>query len=128
MRSLRHLTARHRVCTLLTNSTVGAQTSSNLQYRRRPEENVSIFVSIIGKPALGKTFAHLVDNSILLSTLPETKRDAERAYGTDRSDAEYSSASVLEMLTDRNGSQAEKWAVFHIKGGTDIRLIQLKPY
>jgi len=107
---------------------VGVQTSSNLQYRRRPEENVSIFASIIGKPALGKTFAHLVDTSILLSTIPETRRDAERAYGTDSGDPDYSSASVLEVLTDRSGSQAEKWAVFHIKKGMEIRLIQLKPY
>jgi len=96
---------------------VGVQTSSNLQYRRRPEENVSIFASIIGKPALGKTFAHLVDTSILLSTIPQPRRDAD-----------YSSAGVLEVLTDRNGFQAEHWAVFHITGGTSIKLIQLKPY
>ncbi len=128
MRSLRHLTARHRVCTLLTNSMVGVQTSSNLQYRRRPEENVSIFASIIGKPALGKTFAHLVDTSILLSTIPQPRRDAERPYGTDLSDGDYSSAGVLEVLTDRNGFQAEHWAVFHITGETSIKLIQLKPY
>lgn len=107
---------------------VGVQTSSNLQYPRRPEENVSILASIIGKPALGKTFAHLIDTSILLSTIPETRRDAKRAYGTDRGDAEYSSAGVLEVLTDRNGPQAEHWAVFHITDGMNIRLIQLKPY
>ena len=89
---------------------------------------MSIFASIIGKPALGKTFAHLVDTSILLSTIPETRNDAERAYGTDRSDADYSSAGVLEVLKDRNGSQAEHWAVFHIKDGTNIKLIKLKPY
>jgi len=107
---------------------VGVQTSSNLQYRRRPEENVSIFASIIGKPALGRTFAHLVDTSILLLTIPEIRRDAERAYGIDRRDADYLSAGVLEVLTDRNGSQAERWAVFHITDGINIRLIQLKPF
>lgn len=92
------------------------------------EDNVSIFASTIGKPALGRTFAHQVDTSIILSTLPETRKDAERAYGSDPDDADYRRAGVLEVLKDRNGSRAEKWAVFHIIVGADIRLIQLKPF
>ena len=129
-RSLHQLTVRHHLCTLVTNSIVGVQSSSHPQYEyhRRKEDNVSIFASIVGKPALGSAFAHLVDTSILLSTLPKTREDAESAYGNDRGDTKFARAGVLEVLKDRNGTRAEKWAAFDIKSGADIRAIQLRPY
>lgn len=126
MRSLHHLTLRYQIITILINSIVGIQTSSRSQ-QRRAEDDVSIFASTVGKPALGKFFAHSVDTSLLLSTIPTTKRDAEIACGGERAGAKFSSAGVLEVLKDRYGSRADGWAAFHIQNGTEILSIHTKP-
>ena len=77
MRTLACTTTHHHICTILTNGVVGLGPGSG-NYKRRPEDNVSIFASTIGKPALGKTFAYLIDTSLFLSLVPPTSNDAVR--------------------------------------------------
>ena len=114
MRSLHFLTSRHHICAVLTNAAVGLYASSNREYKRRPEDNVSVFSSTPGKPALGKTFTYLIDTSIFLSTIPKTAKNAAIAYG-DRGDASsFRKAIVLEVLKDRCGSREGRWATFEI--------------
>lgn len=127
MRSLHRLTVPYTICVLMTNSIVGVHTSSNPQYRRHPEGDVSIFASIIGKPALGKTFTYLVDTSIFLSSLPKTRDDAESAYGGDSGTKNFATAGILEVLKDRESNRAGRWAAFDLLNGIDIRMIQLRP-
>lgn len=126
MRSLHHLSVKFAICTIVTNSVVGVHPSANPQYHRRPEDNVSIFASIMGKPALGKTFAYLVDISILLSSLPKTREDAEAAYGGDNESKDFASAGIFEVLKDRRGVQAGRWTAFDIIRGIDIKSIHLQ--
>ena len=106
---------------------VSTQPSSTHQRRYRPEDDVSIFTSVTGKPALGKSFAHLIDRSILLSSLPASKADARSAYGSDRPDPKFSSLGIFEVLKDRNSRQAENWVAFNIESGKNIRAIELQP-
>lgn len=119
-RTLRHLTHRHHILTLLTNAAVGLS-PSNHSYPRRPEENASIFSSTQGKPALGKTFAYLIDTSIYLSTVPKTKEDAEVAFGGGGGDGAWEKVGVLEVLRDRNGGREGRWGAFEIVDGIELR-------
>ena len=112
MRSLHFLTSRHHICTILTNAAVGLNASSNQAYKRRPEDNVSVFSSTIGKPALGKTFTYLIDTSIFLSAIPKAGNDAAIAYGNRDPASSFKSAFVLEVLKDRCGSREGRWAAF----------------
>ena len=113
MRSLRHLTSRRHICSILINAAVGLNPSANPSYPRKAQENASIFVATAGKPALGKAFTYLVDTSIFLSAIPKTRLDAEIAYGGGDA-AELKRVGVLEVLKDRFGTQEGRWAVFEI--------------
>lgn len=114
MRSLHFLTSRHHICTILTNAAVGLSDSSNREYKHRPEDNVSVFSSTLGKPALGKTFTYLIDTSIFLSAMPKTANDAAIAYGNRGDASSFKKAIVLEVLKDRSGSREGRWATFEI--------------
>lgn len=114
MRSLHFLTSRHHICTVLTNTVVGITPSSNQEYKRRLEDNVSVFSSTPGKPALGKTFTYLIDTSIFLSTIPKTANDAAIAYGNRGDASSFRKIFVLEVLKDRCGSREGRWAAFEI--------------
>ena len=114
MRSLHFLTSRHHICTVLTNAAVGLSASTNREYKRRPEDNVSMFSSTPGKPALGKTFTYLIDTSIFMSTIPKTASDAAIAYGNRGDASSFKKAIVLEVLKDRCGSREGRWATFEI--------------
>ena len=113
MRSLRHLTYRRHICSILTNTAVGLNPSSNPKYERRAQDNVSIFAATVGRPALGKLFTHLVDTSILLSVIPKLRLDAEMAYG-EADAAGWKKVGVLEVLKDRFNTQEGQWATFEI--------------
>ena len=114
MRSLHFLTSRHHICTVLTNAVVGITTSSNQEYKRRLEDNVSVFSSTPGKPALGKTFTYLIETSIFLSMIPKTANDAAIAYGNRGDTSSFKKAFILEVLKDRCGSREGRWAAFEI--------------
>ncbi|KAL2055919.1 hypothetical protein ABVK25_003561 [Lepraria finkii] len=114
MRLLHHLTSRRHICTILTNAAVGLTSSNNPEYRRRPEDSVSVFSSIMGKPALGKTFTYLIDTSVFLSVVPKTAIDAVIAFG-DRGDrVSFREAFILEVLKDRCGTRGGRWAAFEM--------------
>lgn len=121
MLSLHHLTKRRQMCTILTNSVVGLNTSETSQYRRQPEEDVSIFSSLVGKPALGKSFTYLIDTSILLSALPKRVEDTDAAYGDNNEKRKAQYSGILEVVQDKHGTRAEGWAAFEIIDGVDIR-------
>ena len=120
MRSLHHLTSRYHICTILTNAAVGHNLSSNSQYRRGPREDVSIFSSTMGKPALGKTFTFLIDTSIFLSTVPKTSGDATIAFGGGGQASSYQKALIIEVLKDRCGTREGRWAAFEIASEVKI--------
>ena len=117
MRSLRHLTTRHNICTLLLNSAVGL--SPSLTNHRHSTSNASIFSSTLGKPALGKSYAYCIDTSVFISRVPKGGEDAEKEYtgggGVVR-------VGVLEVLADRYGEREGWWGSFEIgAGGLGIR-------
>ena len=114
MRSLHHLTSRHHICTILTNAAVSRNHSRNPEYQHGPREDVSIFSSTMGKPALGRTFTFLIDTSIFLSTVPKTSNDATVAFGDGGEVSSYQKALILEVLKDRCGTREGRWAAFDI--------------
>ena len=118
-RSLRLLTMTHDLCTIVVNAAVGLASS---HYPRRPEENVSIFASTKGKPALGKTYAYLVDTSIFLSQVPKTRKDAETAYGQGQGDKrQWQDVGIFEVLKDRLGAREGRWGAFEMRDGLGLR-------
>ena len=121
MRSLRHLTSRHHICTILTNAAVSRTLSNKPEYQHGPREDVSIFSSTMGKPALGKTFTFLIDTSIFLSTVPKTSADATVAFGDGGEARSYQKALILEVLRDRCGTREGRWAAFEI--ATDVKIV-----
>ncbi|KAL8967055.1 MAG: hypothetical protein Q9197_005640 [Variospora fuerteventurae] len=124
MRSLHHLTKRRHICTLLMNAAVGLR-SQNTQYHRRPEDQVSVFASTVGKPGLGKHFSYLVDTSIFLSTLPRSKDDADVAYGDARESRKYEEVGMIEVLKDRYGSREGRWSAFVMEAGLELRGVRM---
>ncbi len=120
MRSLYLLTTRRRICTILINAMVGLNKSIGPNYRRKQEDDASIFASTAGKPALGKKYAHLINTSILLSSIPKTKADAEIAYGRDGHRGGWETVGVLEVIKDRYGAREGRWATFGILADTEL--------
>ena len=120
MRSLHHLTSRYHICTILTNAAVGKNLSTDPEYRHGPREDVSIFSSTMGKPALGKTFTFLIDTSVFLSTVPKTSDDANIAFGGGGKAPWYQKALILEVLKDRCGAREGRWAAFEIAAEVKI--------
>lgn len=120
MRSLQHLTSRYHICTILTNAAVGMNPSRNPEYQHGPREDVSIFSSTMGKPALGKTFTFLIDTSVFLSTVPKTSDDAFIAFGEGGKSSSYQKALILEVLKDRCGTREGRWAAFEIAAEVEL--------
>lgn len=120
MRSLGHLCTRQSICALLVNSAVGLNPSNNPTYQRRAQDNVSIFESTAGKPALGKSFSYLIDTSVFLSKIPKTREDAEIAFD-DGNARQWNSVGVFEVLKDKRGTREGQWALFRIVNGVSLR-------
>ena len=114
MRSLSHLTSLNHLCTILTNAAVGVNPSNKSGYYRRLNDNVSVFASTKGKPALGKMFTYLIDTSIFLSRVPKTTADAVAAYGNMSRADTWTNALVIEVLKDRKSGREGRWAAFEI--------------
>ena len=123
MRSLRHLTTRQQICTIISNAVVGLVLSKNQLYQQKPEENASIFYSIAGKPALGKSFTYLIDTSIMLSSLPKTAEDAGSEYGDNIQGRKPQYCGILEVLHDKNGIRAEDWVAYEMIDSLKLRSI-----
>ena len=121
MRSLYLLTSRRRICTVLINAVVGISRRKAPGPTRESDDNASIFAATIGKPALGKAYAHLIDTSIFLSSIPKTQADAVMEYGEDDDRSAWKSVGVVEMISDRYGVCEGHWATFEVHGGIDLR-------
>ncbi|KAK5727021.1 hypothetical protein LTR15_002912 [Elasticomyces elasticus] len=96
MRSLAHLTRTYGLYTLLLNGVTS--------YSQSREETPSIFSSCVLRPALGKSFASLVDLHMLVHAVPRTAADARIVYGGQheiKRGAEPEVTKVLEVLQDR---------------------------
>ena len=94
--------------------------SSSLHRRVfHPSDNVSIFASISGKPALGRTYTYLIDTSIFLSTIPKTQDDVEIAFGGRP--GKFFNVGILEVLKDRYGEREGEWGAFEIVDGVELR-------
>ncbi|KAI9812153.1 MAG: hypothetical protein M1827_004819 [Pycnora praestabilis] len=95
-------------------------TNSFIRQPRKPDDNVSIFSSTLGKPALGKSFAYCVDMQVFLSKIPRTREDAEEIYGGEGGGGGTTGgaemASVMEVIADRSGEREGRWAAFMIDG------------
>lgn len=93
MRSLRHLTQTHSICTILLN---GVSSYSNTK-----DESPSIFSSCALQPALGRAFAYAVDVHLLVHQV------ARAAGGREK-------VSVVEVLQDRYAGRSGRWAAFTV--------------
>ncbi|KAI9891380.1 MAG: hypothetical protein M1814_002893 [Vezdaea aestivalis] len=135
LRSLSHLAKHHCICVLLLNNAVGMRSrsprrSSDPSLSHQPSESydntraaqnssetfrndgddISVFDSVPGRPALGKTFTHFVDVHVWLSQVPWTMNDSELiARGRDKR-AKY--IRVLEVLADKLGDRQDWWGGF----------------
>lgn len=108
MRSLAHLTRTHSLCTIVMNSTISTKTTN---YK---EESPSAFSSCSVRPALGKTWTHLVDVHLLVHQMPKKERDAKVLYGGQRADGVIEMVSVVEVLQDGYDGRVGKWAAFSV--------------
>lgn len=114
MRSLRHLTQQHRLCTIIVN---GVTSSSK-------DEAPSIFSSCSLRPALGKSFAYMLDTHILVHQLRRSAAAAQAPHHQGHNATgliEVSeSISVLEVLHSRYHRGGENWATFELKDGWKV--------
>ncbi|TKA75299.1 hypothetical protein B0A55_07601 [Friedmanniomyces simplex] len=119
LRSLSHLTqTHHHLCTLLLNGTTTYPPA-------KLEEPPSIFSSCALHPALGRTFAYLLDVHLLVHAVPKTAGDARRVYdggklegGKDERCAEV--VEVVEVLLDRGGGRVGKWTGFVVDADGEL--------
>ncbi|KAI9864496.1 MAG: hypothetical protein M1824_005201 [Vezdaea acicularis] len=120
-RSLSRLTRQHDLLTLLLNDAVGlvpynppppkvldTDTDASTQQHERPHqsarEDVSIFASSHGRPALGRTWGHCIDMQIWLSMQP---REGGREV------------RVLEVVSEREGRGTGRWGILTERNGGD---------
>ncbi|KAK0936965.1 hypothetical protein LTR29_011464 [Friedmanniomyces endolithicus] len=115
IRSLAHLTRTHCLCTLLLNGTT--------TYSQSKEDTPSIFSSCTLRPALGKTFAYMLDLHLLVHVIPKTAADARRVYGSKhegKSEQEAELVEVIEVLQDRHGSRVGKWTALTLDTSSNL--------
>lgn len=116
MRSLAHLTRTFNVCTILHNATMTYLTNSS------GEPTPSIFTSCTLRPALGKSFAYLLDTHLLLHRVPLTAADAKTVYAAHSAIPKSSQklASVLEVIQDRISNRTGHWSAFRADGDGNL--------
>ena len=88
----------------------------------RPSDNASIFTSTSGKPALGRTYAYLIDTSVFLSSIPKAREDAATAFGgSGREGEKWESVGIVEVLRDRYSDREGEWGAFEINAGVELK-------
>ena len=109
MRSLAHLTLAQHICTILHNAVMTYQPKSP-----NTEPTPSIFSSCTLRPALGRSFAYLLDTHLLLHRPPLTAADAKSVYAAHSAIPKSNErmASVLEVLQDRHSDRVGHWSAF----------------
>jgi hypothetical protein len=119
MRSLAHITRTHDVCTVLHNATVNYPTKSST------DPTPSIFTSCTLRPALGKSFAYLLDTHLLLHRVPLTAADAKSVYAAHSAIPKSSQklVSVLEVLQDRHSDRVGHWSAFRAEADGSLTAV-----
>ena len=119
--SLEHLTKQRRICTVLVNDVADSTGPTGNRHRRRSEEDISLFPTTRGKPALGRSFAYLVDLSLFLSIVPRNADKVQHSStGHLRQRPAGQHAHIAEVLKDRNGLREGRWAAFDVERGLAI--------
>ena len=115
MRSLAHLTTTHRLCTMLINDAIP---KANVK-----DESPSIFTTCAVRPALGRSFEHVLDTHLLVHRAPTktTNPDVDQnGPQVGRFNAD-NVVSVVEMLQDRDGGGLGRWSTFTLDEGGRIK-------
>lgn len=107
--SLRRLVENWKVCVLLINGVVGAGHAAP-RYPTGGNGRSSIFEMITAQPALGKSYAALVDLSLYSSRVPNEILQTQERFD------QKSQISILEVLQDRKGRRGGNWALFRTDG------------
>ena len=98
-RSLNSLVKEHGICVLLLNAVVSVgQTDAG----RAPAEEQMV----MGKPALGKRYAEVVDLSIYVSSNASASRSSE----------DEENVRTFEIIEDHGGHREGKWCQFQTDG------------
>ena len=76
---------------------------------------------MLGKPALGRSFAYLVDLSVWVSNTDATQDPRPNSHTSHplRPGAR-DRIGIFEVLKDRNGAREGMWAAFDIKNETTL--------
>lgn len=103
MRSLNHLTTTHRLCTIILNDTI-----PTTKYK---EEAPSAFAACTVRPALGRSFEHMLDTHLLV----------HRSLVRSPEELVSDSVSVVEVIQDRSGSSLGQWSAFKVDDSGNIK-------
>ncbi|KAK4507390.1 hypothetical protein PRZ48_001125 [Zasmidium cellare] len=99
MRSLRHITRQHELCTIMFGTASNKPASE--------EDTASLFASCTIRPALGPTYGQLLDVHLYLHQIPSRKAaDAEQAGKA------VEMVNILEVVQDTIGMRYGRWAPF----------------
>src|SRR5256885_9447411 len=105
-RSLSNLARDFNVCVIILN---GCRT-----FKDDTDDSVSIFSSIKGKPALGKTFRSFCDVHVFLSQVPKTKEDAEIVNSGGGHTRSPEMCRIAEVIEDRHRNRLGLWGAYQI--------------
>ncbi|KAK3110947.1 hypothetical protein LTR53_014260 [Teratosphaeriaceae sp. CCFEE 6253] len=115
IRSLAHLARTHNLGVLLINTAT--------TYAQALEDPPSIFASCALHPALGKTFAFLLDTHLLVHSVPKTPADTRVVSGGKQDVGSRRGGEVVEVvevLQDRSAGRVGMWAAFGIDAQGDV--------
>ena len=105
MRSLNHLTTRHQLLTLLLND---AMAKTNIK-----DESPSIFSTCKVRPALGRSFEHMLDTHLLVRRTEVKAANKQRGHQAG-GDFDEQLVSVAEVLQERYSGAFERWTAFTV--------------
>jgi hypothetical protein len=108
MRSLTHLTTTNQLLTILSNDAIP---KANIK-----DESPSIFAACTVRPALGRSFEHVLDTHLLVHRPPNKPTSRQRDHNGLEAELpiEEKTISVVGVLQDRHGGTFGRWAAFTI--------------
>jgi hypothetical protein len=108
MRSLTHLTTTNQLLTILLNDAIP---KANIK-----DESPSIFAACTVRPALGRSFEHVLDTHLFVHRALNKPTSRRRDHNGPKAGLpiEEKAASVVEVLQDRHGGTFGRWAAFTI--------------
>ena len=108
MRALTHLTTANQLLTILSNDAIP---KANVN-----EESPSVFTSCTVRPALGRSFEHMLDTHLLVHRASSKPLSIQQDHNSPQAKQpiEEKTAAVVEVLHDRQGGAFGRWVVFTI--------------